>query len=110
MTKAVNYTEEQVKALVGAYDNAGSQDARDEVVSTFAEKFGKSVASIRAKLSREGVYVKKERMTKDGRKVERKSVKVATIASLSSKDESFFESLEKANASVLDELIKMLTS
>lgn len=110
MAKAVNYTEEQVKALVGAYVNAGSQDARDEVVTTFAESFGKSVASIRAKLSRENVYVKKERTRKDGSKVERKSVKVATIASLLSIDESQIESLEKATASTLDILIKGLTS
>ena len=110
MAKAVNYTEEQVNALVGAYVNAGSQDARDEVVTSFAESFGKSVASIRAKLSRENVYVKKERTRKDGSKVERKSVKVATIASLLSVDESQIESLEKATASTLDLLIKGLTS
>lgn len=109
MAKTVNYTEEQVKALVGAYDNAGSQDSRDEVVAEFAEKFGKSIASIRAKLSREGVYVKRERMTKDGRKVERKAAKVARIATYSSKPEEFFESLEKANAAVLDELLAMLS-
>ena len=108
MAKAVNYTEEQVKALVGAYDNAGSQDARDEVVSSYAEKFGKSVASIRAKLSREGVYIKKERLSKDGSKVERKAAKVARIAEKSSRPLEFFDSLEKANATVLDELLSML--
>lgn len=108
MTKAVNYTEEQVKALVGAYGNAGSQEARDEVVSSFAESFGKSVASIRAKLSREGVYIKKERLSKDGSKVERKAAKVARIAEHSAKPLEFFDSLEKATGAVLDELLEML--
>ena len=108
MAKTVNYTEEQVKALVGAYDNAGSQEARDSVVETFSQSLGKSVASIRAKLSREGVYVKKERLSKDGSKVERKAEKVTRIAEHSEKPLEFFDSLEKATGAVLDELLNML--
>jgi hypothetical protein len=54
--QTVNYTEEQVSVLVAAYvKNPGN-----EVVANFAEKFGKSVASIRSKLVREGVYQKEK--------------------------------------------------
>lgn len=52
MTKTVTYTAEQTAELVAAYVAAPSA----ETVATFAEKFGKTVKSIVAKLSREQVY------------------------------------------------------
>ena len=52
--QTVNYTEAQVAELVDAYEAEPGQ----AVVEAFAEKFGKSVASIRSKLVREGVYQK----------------------------------------------------
>ena len=50
--KTVTYTAEQTAAMVAAYAAAPTA----ETVATFAEKFGKSVKSIVAKLAREGVY------------------------------------------------------
>lgn len=60
----VNYTDEMVAEVVADYQAADSVNARDEVVTAYAEKFGKSVASIRAKLVREGVYVAKVKAEK----------------------------------------------
>lgn len=57
MTKIVNYTPEQTTELVSAY----KAEPTPETVETFAEKFGKTVKSVVAKLSREGVYVKAEK-------------------------------------------------
>ena len=63
--KTVNYTAEQTVEIVTAYQ-AG------ETVEALAERFQKSVRSIVAKLSREGVYKKKEYTTKNGEKVVKK--------------------------------------
>lgn len=52
MAATVTYTPEQTVELVAAYTAAPSA----ETVATFAEKFGKTVKSIVAKLAREGVY------------------------------------------------------
>lgn len=108
MAKIANYTEEQVKALVEAYVNAGDYDSQQAVIESFHVKLGKTIASIRAKLTREGVYQKKVATRKNGSKVERKAAKVARIAEHSSRSLEFFDSLEKANATVLDELLTML--
>ena len=48
----ITYTAAQTAELVAAYNAA----ATAETVATFAEKFGKSVKSVVAKLAREGVY------------------------------------------------------
>ena len=51
--KTTNYTAEQTAAIVGEYTAGVS-------VEELADRMGKSVRSIVAKLSREGVYKKKE--------------------------------------------------
>ena len=76
-----NYTEEQTAQLVEAYKAAETQADRDMVVDEFAAEFGKTVRSIRQKLVRENVYVKKTYKTKKGEKPEQKSAIVADIAS-----------------------------
>ena len=48
--------------------------------AAIAEKVGKSVRSVVAKLAREGVYQKKEYVAKDGSKAESKADIVADIA------------------------------
>ena len=50
-----------------------------ETVDLLANKFGNSVRSIIAKLSREGVYVAQPRITKSGEPVVRKAELVAQI-------------------------------
>ena len=89
MTKEVtkNYTEAQEAEMIalGSIDNV--------VAMQLAEKFGKNVASIRAKAVRLGVYQAKERVSKSGAAIERKEAIVAEIASLVGKN---MEGLEKA--------------
>jgi len=50
-----------------------------ETVDTIATNFGKSVRSVIAKLSREGIYVAQPRVTKTGEPVVRKSELVDQI-------------------------------
>lgn len=60
------YTQEQTTEMVLAYERVSGlgEERRNAVVAEYAEKFGKTEASIRAKLSRAGVYVKKEPKSK----------------------------------------------
>lgn len=62
-TKPVTYTVEQTAELVANY-------AAGTSVDELALKFGKSVRSVVAKLSREGVYVKKAEAAGASRKEE----------------------------------------
>ena len=101
-TKNVNYTEAQTSELVAAYEAAETPEARDAVVESFAEEFGKTVRSIRAKLVREGVYVKKVYKTKTGGKPETKESIVGDIAATLGVDaDSKLGGLEKANKGAL---------
>ena len=74
--KEVNYTEAQVAEMeaLGSIDNATAQ--------VLADKFGKTVASVRAKAVRMGIYVTKERTSKNGDAIETKEDIVKDIADL----------------------------
>ena len=94
-----NYTEAQTLELVNEY-KAGV------TVEQLAERLGKSVRSVVAKLSREGVYVAKTKAkgvsrVKKAELVERLAVACSVPAEL-------FESLEKANHEVLEHLVAQL--
>jgi len=101
MAKTVNYTPEMTKEIIAAYEAAEGYDARSEVIANMATKFGKSVASVRQKLSREGVYQKKEYTNKQGEKAESKAHIVGEIAALLGMEAEQVESLEKATKPVL---------
>ena len=103
-TKAPNYTEEQVNELVAAY----TAEPTEATVAAFAEKFGKSVRSIVAKLARENVYHKKEYTNKKGEKPIAKAEMVARIAELTNENEENLGSLEKATKHALEVVIKAL--
>jgi len=96
--KAKNYSEEMVADMHELYTANPTRDT----VEFIAEKFGKSVRSVIAKLSREGIYVSQPRVTKTGEPVVRKSELVAQI-------EDRFEievpSLVKASKADLQELL-----
>lgn len=102
-TKNVNYTPEQTVAIVGAYQ-AG------ETVEALAERFQKSVRSIVAKLSREGVYKKKEYTTKNGEKVVKKDAHADAIGAILGLPENDVESLTKANKSALRAIFEALAA
>jgi len=74
--RAKNYTDEMVAEMTEAY----TANPTRETVDMLAKKLGKSVRSIIAKLSREGVYVAQPKVTKTGEPVVRKAELVAQLS------------------------------
>jgi hypothetical protein len=101
--KIVNYTPEQTVALVNAYTSGTAVEA-------LAETFGKSVRSIVAKLSREGVYKKKEYTTKNGETPVKKDAHADAIGSILRLTEPEIDSLTKANKSALKKIFDALAN
>ena len=101
--KAVNYTAEQTTEIVTAYQSG-------ETVEALAERFNKSVRSIVAKLSREGVYKKKEYTTKTGEKVIKKDTHADAIGAILELPENDIESLTKANKNALKAIFNALAN
>ena len=100
--KAPNYTEEMVTRLHEVYLPEDSEEAREAAIVQLAEEFGKNVKSVRAKLTREGIYVKKEYKTKSGGKAETKETIVQGIADLLGVDaDTSLSGLEKATKNCL---------
>lgn len=104
-TKVVNYTDAETKALVDAYTSATTDDERASVVIEFTNKLGKTPASIRAKLSRENVYIKPERKSKAGKAITKKIDLVNTIAEKLGVSADVVGSLEKATKIALEKVI-----
>lgn len=96
--KAINYTPEQTQQVVADYLQGVS-------VESIAESLGKSVRSIVAKLSREGVYKRKEYATKTGEPVVSKDALADQIAQIVGLSEADAESLTKANKSALKAIL-----
>ena len=95
------YTPEVVESMIARYKAAEDQDARDSVVETVATEVGKTVASVRAKLVREGVYIKKERTAKDGSKIVTKDEMVTALEEKLGLPVGSLDSLEKATKRVI---------
>lgn len=100
------YTAEQTVELVNAY----KAEPNAETVAAFAEKFGKTVKSVIAKLSREGVYQKKEYVSKTGEKPEKKDSVADAIGAVLKMTESEIESLTKANKTALQKIFTALAN
>ena len=94
-----NYTPEQTTQLVAGYQSG-------ETVEQLATAMGKTVRSVVAKLSREGVYVAKTKSTGQARV--RKADLVDQLATACGVAPEVFESLEKANHDVLEALVARL--
>lgn len=105
-TKVVNYSPAQESELVDAY----KANPTKSTVEGFAEKFGKSVRSITAKLVRSGVYKKAEPVTKSGEPVELKDAKADAIGAILGFSDGETTSLAKANKTVLDKIFKALAN
>jgi hypothetical protein len=97
--KTVNYTAEQTAQLVQAYQDGVS-------VENLAAQLGRSTRSIVAKLSREGVYKAKSKVSGFARV--KKADLVDQIANRCGVAPEIFESLEKANHDVLEALVANL--
>ena len=93
--KTVNYTPEQTAQLVQAYTEGQS-------VENLAMQLGRSTRSIVAKLSREGVYKAKSKTSGVARV--KKADLVDEIANRCGVAPEIFESLEKANHEVLEQI------
>lgn len=104
--KKVNYTEEQTKDMVAEYVANPTQ----ETVAMLAESFGKNIRSIVAKLSREGVYKAKERVTKTGEKPIKKDSVADAIGKILEMSEGEVTSLEKANKTALTKIFNALAN
>lgn len=102
--KAVNYTAEQTAAMLAAY----TAEPTVATVEAIAAELGKSVRSIVAKLSREGVYKKKEYKTKTGEAVVKKDEAADEIGALLGMAENDVESLTKANKNALKTILDAL--
>lgn len=96
------YTVEQTQELVAAYQEAPTQ----ETVALYAEKFGKTVKSVIAKLSREGVYKKKEYVSKTGEKPVKKEELATEFMELFGLSEAEADSIAKANKTALKKILE----
>jgi len=101
--KAVNYSPEQTARVIADY-------AAGVSVESIALAMGKSVRSIVAKLSREGVYQKKAYKTKTGEAVVKKDAHADAIGAILRLPENDIESLTKANKSALKAIFDALAN
>ena len=101
--KTINYTPEQTAQIVADYQNGVTTEQ-------IAEKLGKSVRSIVAKLSREGVYKKKEYKTKTGQTVVKKDAHADAIGAILKLSENEIDSLTKANKTALEKIFSALAN
>jgi hypothetical protein len=95
----VNYTAEQTAEMVEMY-TAG------EAIENIATKVGKSVRSVIAKLSREGVYKAKSKAKGEGRVT--KAELVQRLETALGADSGSLATLEKASHEALEFLAKQL--
>lgn len=102
-TKVVNYTPEQTAQMVSDYSNGIT-------VEVIAEKMGKTVRSVVAKLSREKVYVAKTYVSKTGAPVVKKDAHADAIAAILKLTEAETESLTKANKTALEKIFSALAN
>ena len=108
MPKTVNYTSDQVSKMVNDYQLADTTQTRKDAIFNIAADLGKSTKSVIAKLSREGVYIKAEKVTKTGAKVVKKETLVKKIADLLGADFSEIKSLGKATKADLELVLSAL--
>lgn len=104
--KAPNYTTEQTQRIVAAYTEAPTA----ETVESLAKEMGKTVRSIVAKLSREGIYKKKEYTTKNGDKPVKKDAHADAIGAILKLTEAETDSLTKANKTALAKIFEALAN
>ena len=101
--KTVNYTPEQTAKMVSDYKDGIA-------VESIAETLGKTVRSVVAKLSREGVYVAKSYTTKSGEAVVKKDMVADSIGLILRLTEAETESLTKANKTALAKIFAALAN
>jgi hypothetical protein len=101
--KAVNYSPEQTAQVIADYQSGVSVEA-------LALAMGKSVRSVVAKLSREGVYQNTAYKTKTGEPVVKKDAHADEIGAILRLPENDIESWTKANKSALKAIFDALAN
>ncbi len=99
--KTVNYTPEQTLQMVLNYQSGVT-------VETIASDLGKTVRSVVAKLSREGVYQAKSYVSKTGEAPVKKDEHADVIGAALGLSESDTESLTKANKAALARIAEFI--
>lgn len=99
--KNVNYSQAVTDQIVKVYCEADTDELRAAALDALSAETGKTVKSLRAKLVREGVYVKKTYTTKSGGKAETKDQIVTAIAEMLNVTEAQLGGLEKATKPAL---------
>ena len=102
-TKAVNYTPEQSTKMVADYLSGVT-------VENIATELGKTVRSVVAKLSREGVYKAKTYVSKTGAAVVKKDAHADAIGAILKLTEAETESITKANKTALVKIFDALAN
>jgi hypothetical protein len=103
--KPVNYTPEQTRRMIDFYTSEGKTE---DAAKALALEMGKTLRSVVAKLSREGVYEKKTYTTKMGEKPQKKDETADAIGAVLKLTESEIESLTKANKTALVKIFAAL--
>ena len=103
MAKPANYTETMTAAIVEAYIavSGETEAVRNATVDSLAATYNKSVRSIRAKLSRENVYIAKKPVAKDGTVAVRKDVLAGLLSISAGVDLVSAEKLNKTDLKAL---------
>ena len=97
-----NYTPEMEARLSEHYDPKADEETRGAQIVELAQEFGKNTQSVRAKLVRMGLYVKKEYKAKTGAKPVTKETIVSNIARTLGVDaDAQLSGLEKATKNCL---------
>jgi response regulator RpfG family c-di-GMP phosphodiesterase len=109
MAKTVNYTPENEARMVEIYGAADSDADRAAAVETLAKELSKPVRSVRAKLSRMGVYVKPTRTDKTGKPVVKKDAVATQIGETLGLGEADTDSLAKANKRALTAILAAIS-
>ena len=109
-TKAPNYTPEQEATILAMLEEQEEGFLTLEHAEVLAEKFGKTVKSLTAKLARMQIYKKKEYTTKTGDKVVKKDAHADAIGAILKLSENEIDSLTKANKTALVKIFEALAN
>ena len=103
-SKKQNYTPEETGSMIAVYQAAADTDeARQAAMDEIQRVSGKTIASIRAKLNYEGVYIAKAKPEPKGKNGASKAELIAKIQDANPvRASGLFDSLEGANKAVLN--------
>jgi len=105
VTKAANYSEAQITSMTAAYKGVDNK----KEVAMIAADLGKSVASVRAKLSSLGLY-KTAEAAKAGKSTKKADIVAAIAATGIKLSEAEQEGLTKSTSAPLEKILAALTN